>query len=270
VAAATALWVEAQMTSPVPGRFRRRFTSREPLLGTFLKTPSSHNAEILGSLGFDFLIVDAEHAPFDRGTIDAALLGARAAACAAIVRVAEPSPTQLLAALDDGAAGVMVPHVSSAERAQEVVRACRYVGGRRGFSNSPRAGGYGAVGLRRHIEEQDAGVTVIAMIEDPEALGCLDAIIATDGLDGVFVGRADLAVAMNEASVEAPAVTAAAEKVIAAAARAGKPACVMTSSSAEAQRFRAGGATSFVISSDQAFMRQAAQQALNSFASVRN
>jgi 2-keto-3-deoxy-L-rhamnonate aldolase RhmA len=258
------------MNAPTPAVFRRRFTSRELLLGTFLKTPSSHNAEILGSLGFDFLIVDAEHAPFDRGTIDAVLLGARAAACAAIVRVAEPSPAQLLAALDDGAAGVMVPHVSSAERAQAVVRACRYLGGSRGFSNSPRAGGYGAVDLRRHIEEQDAGATVIAMVEDPEALDCLDAIIATDGLDGVFIGRADLAVAMNEAGVDTPAVTAATEKVIAAAARAGKPACIMTSSFVEAQRFRALGATSFVVSSDQALMRQAAQQALKSFAGLRD
>jgi 2-keto-3-deoxy-L-rhamnonate aldolase RhmA len=257
------------MAAPVPEGFRQRFTSREPLLGTFLKTPTSHNAEILGSLGFDFLIIDAEHAPFDRGTIDAALLGARAAGCAAIVRVAEPSPAQFLAVLDDGAAGVMVPHVSNPKRAQESVQACRYVGGRRGFSNSPRAGGYGAVGLRRHIEQQDASVTVIAMIEDPEALDCLDAILATEGLDGVFIGRADLAVAMNEAGPDTPRVLAVTEKIVAAAASAGKPACIMASSASEAERFRALGATSFVISSDQGLMRQAALRELQAFATLR-
>jgi staphyloferrin B biosynthesis citrate synthase len=257
------------MTSLAPCGFRKRFTDLEPLLGTFLKTPSSHNAEILGSLGFDFLIVDAEHAPFGRGTIEVALLGARAAGCAAIVRVAEPSPAQLLAALDDGATGVMVPHVSSPEQAQEVVRACRYLGGRRGFSNSPRAGGYGTVGLRRHIEEQDAAAAIIAMIEDPEALDCLDAILATEGLDGIFIGRADLAVAMNETAPNSPAVQAATERILAAAARAGKPACIMTSSLAEAQHLRALGATSFVVSSDQGLMRLAAIQALEIFTALR-
>jgi staphyloferrin B biosynthesis citrate synthase len=60
------------MTSLAASGFRKRLIGLEPLLGTFLKTPSSHNAEILGSLGFDFLIIDAEHAPFDRGAVDIA------------------------------------------------------------------------------------------------------------------------------------------------------------------------------------------------------
>lgn len=257
------------MVPPAPLEFRQRFTSRETLVGTFLKTPSSHNAEILGSLGFDFLIIDAEHAPFDRGTIDAALLGARAAGCGAIVRVPEPSPAQLLAALDDGAAGVMVPHVSDSKRAREVVRACRYVGGRRGFSNSPRAGGYGTLGMRRHVEVQDAAMAVIAMIEDPEALDSVDAILATEGLDGVFIGRADLTVAMNEVALDAPAVRAATETIIAAAVHAGKPCCIMTSSLEEAKGFRDLGASSFVVSSDQGLMRQAALQALDAFSALR-
>ncbi len=252
-----------------PG-FRGRFIGLERLIGTFLKTPSSHNAEILGSLGFDFLIIDAEHAPFDRRAVDVALLGARAVGCAAIVRVAEPSPAHLLAALDDGATGVMVPHVSNPELAREVVRACRYRDGGRGFSNSPRAGGYGAVALRRHVESQDAETTVIAMIEDPQALDCIDAIAATEGLDGVFIGRADLSVAMNETSSDATAVEVATEKIVAAAARSRKPACIMASSIADAQRYLALGATSFVISSDQGFMRQAALQALKTFSALRS
>ncbi|MGX8010079.1 aldolase/citrate lyase family protein [Mesorhizobium sp. ORM8.1] len=119
--------------------FRKRFTSRELLLGTFIKTPTTHGIEILGGLGFDFVVIDEEHAPFDRVTVDNLLLAARAANTAAIVRVAEATPANLLAALDDGAAGVLVPHVSSVEKARDVVAACRY-SGKRGFSNSPRAG----------------------------------------------------------------------------------------------------------------------------------
>ncbi|WP_454854363.1 HpcH/HpaI aldolase family protein [Rhizobium binxianense] len=238
--------------------FRQRFTQREILLGSFIKTPTAHSIEILGGIGFDFVVIDEEHAPFDRVTIDNGLLAARAAGTAGFVRVAEPTPAKLLAVLDDGAVGVLVPHVSSVEKAKAVVSACRYRGGSRGFSNSPRAGGYGGVGMWQHVEAQDRSVTIIAMIEDPEALDVIDEIVAVDGLDGVFVGRGDLSVAMGAESMNAPAVQAATERIAAAAVAAGKPICVMVGSIVEAAAFRPLGVTAFIVSSDQGFMRQSA------------
>ncbi len=254
---------------PSPATFRRRFHQGEMLLGTFIKTPGVHTTEILGGLGFDFVVIDAEHAPFDRQAIDGALLAARAVGTAAIVRVAEPTPAHLLAALDDGATGVLVPHVSSAAAATAVARACRYRGGRRGFSNSPRAGNYGGLDIATHIETQDAGVTTIAMIEDPEAIEAIDDIVTVDGIDGFFVGRADLAVALGAAATADPRVQQASERIIAAARSVGKPVCIMVASKAEALAFRELGATSFIVSSDQGFMRQSAKQALSEFAPLR-
>ncbi|WP_102960151.1 HpcH/HpaI aldolase family protein [Mangrovicella endophytica] len=257
--------------SIAPGRgFRSRFTARDVLVGTFIKTPATHPIEILGSAGFDFVVIDEEHAPFDRVAIDAGLLAARASGTAGIVRVAEPTPSKLLSALDDGAAGVLVPHVASVEKARAVVSACRYRGGSRGFSNSPRAGDYGAVGMWPHVEAQDKSVTVIAMIEDPEALDTIDAIVAVDGLDGVFVGRGDLSVAMGATSPADPKVQAASERIAAAAIAAGKPVCVMVGSLAEAQGFRGIGVSAFIVSSDQGLMRQAATAVLNDFAAIRS
>src|SRR4051812_18213101 len=87
--------------------FRKKFTAGERLVGTFVKAPPSHTTEILGSVGFDFVVIDEEHAPFDRVTIDAVLLAARASGTAGIVRVAEPTPSRLLSVLDDGASGVL-------------------------------------------------------------------------------------------------------------------------------------------------------------------
>ncbi|MDI1343331.1 MAG: aldolase/citrate lyase family protein [Pseudolabrys sp.] len=249
--------------------FRQRFMRGDTLIGTFIKTPTSHTSELLGRVGFDFVVIDEEHAPFDRVTIDAALLGARAAGTAGIVRVAEPSPARLLAALDDGAAGVLVPHVSSPAKAEAIAKACRYRGGNRGFSNSPRAGDYGGVGMAQHIAMQDATVTVIAMIEDPEAIDDIAAIVAVDGIDGLFVGRADLAVALGETAQDAAPVRSATEKVIAAARAAGKPVCIMTGSAAEATDLKALGVSAFIVASDQAFMRQAAVRALTEFAILR-
>lgn len=245
--------------------FRQRFIGRETLLGSFIKTPTTHSIEILGGMGFDFVVIDEEHAPFDRVTIDNGLLAARAVGTAGIVRVAEPTPAKLLAVLDDGAAGVLVPHVSSVEKAKAIVSACRYRGGTRGFSNSPRAGGYGTLGMWQHVEAQDRSVTVIAMIEDPKALDVIDEIVAIDGLDGFFIGRGDLSVAMGAESQGAPEVLSATDRIAKAADAVGKPVCVMVGSIAEAAPFRALGITSFIVSSDQGLMRQSAGKVLTDF-----
>lgn len=248
---------------PSPREFRRRFLAGETLLGTFLKTPTGHAAEILGSVGLDFVVLDVEHAPFDRGSVDRTLMGARAGGIAGIVRVAHEG--EILGALDDGAAGVLVPHVSSPERAREVVACARYRGGRRGFSNSPRAGDYGGRGIWPHVDAQDAEVTVIAMIEDPEALDCLDAILAVPGLDGAFIGRGDLTVALGAPAMDAPAVRDAAERILAAAGRAKKPICMMVANAAEAADFARLGASAFIVASDQGLMRQMAAKVLADF-----
>src|SRR4051794_25802921 len=108
-----------------PTEFRSRVARKEHVLGTFIKTPTTHATEIVGAVGFDFTIVDQEHAPFDRGTIDMACLAARAAGTAALVRVAEPTPASILSVLDLGAAGVLVPHVDSADKARQIASACR-------------------------------------------------------------------------------------------------------------------------------------------------
>lgn len=244
-----------------PRDFRRRFLARETLVGTFVKTPATHPIEVLGGVGFEFVVIDGEHAPWDRVAIDGALLAARASGTAGIVRVSEATDASILAVLDDGATGVLVPHVSSPEKAAAIARACRFRGGRRGFSNTTRAGGFGAAGIWEHVDAQDAETTFIAMIEDPEALDVIDAILATDGLDGVFIGRGDLTVALGAAAMDAPEILAACRAIIAAADKAGKPVAMMVANGDEARRFREMGATTFIVASDQGFLRQAASKA---------
>jgi staphyloferrin B biosynthesis citrate synthase len=250
------------VTSPT---FRQRFAAAERLVGSFIKTPTSHAIEILGDLGFDFIVIDAEHAPFDRQAIDVALLAAQASRTAGIVRVPDASPAGILSVLDCGATGVLVPHVASVEIARGVVAACRYRGGRRGYSGSPRAGRYGATPVWQNVDAADAQTTVIAMIEDPEAVETIDAILAVDGLDGVFIGRGDLTVAFGAPSNTAPVVQDAVARITKAARTAGKPVCVMVNSADEAEGFAQLGASAFIVSSDQGFMRRAAAQALKDF-----
>jgi staphyloferrin B biosynthesis citrate synthase len=240
--------------------FRQRMLSGEPLVGTFLKTPTGHATEIVGELGFDFVVIDQEHGPFDRTTTDIALLAARALTIPALVRV--PGPDAILSVLDCGAAGVLVPHVASAAYARDVAAVCRYRGGKRGFATSTRAGRYTAVPMWRHIADSDLQTVVVAQIEDPEALEQIDAIAQVDGIDSLFIGRGDLTAAFGDEDKDPPAVRKAVERIADAARRAGKPISVYVGGAPEAARLKTLGASTFILSSDQGFLRQAAAQGL--------
>jgi 2-keto-3-deoxy-L-rhamnonate aldolase RhmA len=247
--------------------FRQKFAAGELLAGTFIKTPTTHATEIIGSLGYDFVVIDEEHAPFDRLAIDAALLAAAHHGIAGIVRVASAEASHILSVLDCGATGVLVPHVASAAKAREVAAAARY-SLRRGYSGSVRAAGYGSTPMWSYIEAADAATTVIAQIEDVEALDEIDAIAAVDGIDGLFIGRGDLTAAMHAPSNDAPEIRTAVERIAKAARRAGKPIAVFVGNLSEAKWLRDFGASFFVVSSDQGFMRRAAASALSEVRSL--
>jgi 2-keto-3-deoxy-L-rhamnonate aldolase RhmA len=240
--------------------FRQRMLAGDKLVGTFLKTPTGHATEILGDLGYDFVVIDQEHAPFDRTTSDIALMAARATSTPALVRV--PGPEAILSVLDCGATGVLVPHVKSAAYAREVAAMLRYRGGSRGFATSTRAGRYTGVPMWRHISEADAQMVFVAQIEDPVALDEIDAIAAVEGVDSLFIGRGDLTAAFGDESKDPPEVRRAVERIAAAARKANKPISVYVGNATEAAWLSTLGATVFVLSSDQGFLRQAAAAGL--------
>lgn len=257
--------MDAGQTSGLRQGLRQRWQAGERLVGTFVKTTSHQVIEVLAHSGLDFVVLDAEHAPFDRGSLDTCLLAARASGLAALVRV--PDVAAVLAALDVGAEGVLVPHVADADRAARVVAAGRYRGGSRGFSSSHRAGSYGCADPVQYLREADERTVLIAQIEDREALECVEGLMAVPGIDGFFIGRADLMVSMGAAGPHAPEVEQAVARIAAAARRAGQrfglfvPAFVPE----EIARFAGLGASLFVIGSDQSLMRAAASAVARSF-----
>ena len=246
-------------------RFRARVQGGDRLLGTFLKTPGVHATEILSTVRYDFLVVDQEHGPFDSAVLDLLALAANACGTACLVRVADNTSARIGGVLDLGFSGIIAPHVTSAEVAREVARACRHRGGARGFSNSTRAGGYGTLGMAAHIDEADRSVTVVAMIEDAAALDDLDAIVSTASIDAILIGRADLALSLNEAASDAPAVMQAVDRVLAACERHDVPAFVFAGNVAEAEPFARRGAKGFIIGSDQAMLRKTAHDVRDQF-----
>lgn len=254
------------MQRPSYTDFRRRLLDREHLLGTFIKTPSSHATEIMGSIGFDFIIADQEHAPFDRTTLDIIALAARASNIAALVRVAESTPAAILSVLDLGCTGVLVPHVDSAAKAREIAAACRYRKGNRGYSTTNRGGNWGGNSMTVQMDEHDARVACIAMIEDPHAVDVVDEIAAVDGIDAFFIGRGDLTASLKSPGYTSDETLALVKQIAAAAERANKPVMVLPSDRADAVAMAGLGATSFILANEQSLMKKAAADALKTFA----
>ncbi len=239
--------------------FRSRLLAGEPLMGTFMKTPSPVVAEVLGLSALDLVTIDSEHAPFGRVESDLCIAAYRAADMPCLVRVADDSPTEIRNALDSGASGILVPHVASAAQAARIVKASHFGEGGRGFAGSPRAAGYGTAGMAPHLEKSRAHTTVIVQIEDLAALDHVGEIAAVDGVDGLFIGRADLAVAMQRATSD-DAVVGAVEAICRECVAAGKTVGMFTPDLSELPRWRELGASLFLLGSDHAFLLSGANQ----------
>jgi 2-keto-3-deoxy-L-rhamnonate aldolase RhmA len=235
--------------------FRKRLATGAPLYASFVKTPHHSAIEIAGVAGLDAVVVDAEHAPFSAAALDTAVLAGRASDIAAIIRVPDTAPATLLQVLDLGCSGILVPHVTHPDQASAIVASTQYRTGNRGFSNSARAGRYGALDMPAHVMCGDVQAAVICQIEDADAIDHVGDIAKTEGVDCLFVGRADLAVSYRVFDQRHPQVEAATQATLAAAHQAGKPCGIFVPDIESALRYREQGFSFFVIGSDQAAMR---------------
>lgn len=242
-----------------PSTFRERLRGHERLLGTFLKTPHPAIVEMLGLSEIDCLCIDAEHAPFDRGVLDSSILAARAGNLPSLVRVSRAEPAEILNALDLGATGVVLPHIATVAAATTAAMSCRYGPGGRGYAGSTRAAAYTTRSLADNISRANTEVTVVAQIEDAEALSNIDAIAAVDGIDALFIGRMDLTVSLGASSPNDPVVVNAVAAICTAARRAGRTVGMFTSTVQEAHRWFDAGASFFLLASDQQFILDGAR-----------
>ena len=233
--------------------FRERLRAGDLLSGTWIKTPSAIVVEVLALTSLDVLVLDAEHAPFDRGSLDACLMAARAGGKAVLVRPPTAAPEHILNALDGGADGVVLPHIASAADAEAAVLACTYTRGGRGYAGSSRAAGYTTRGMAAH-RAAATGVTVIAQIEDVEGIANIDAIAAVPGIDALFIGRADLTIAYGAASPDDEQVIAAVDRVVAAGRAAGRTTGMFLGRTGDVAEWRAKGSSLFILGSDHEFL----------------
>lgn len=235
---------------------RERLLGSPPAFGTWLAVDNSISAEVMGRVGFDAVLVDAQHGGASEATLLPLFQALAAAGTPALVRVPWLDPARIMRAADLGAAGVIVPLVNTATDAEEAVRAIRY----------PPRGMRSFGPVRRWYSPDDAAqdALCIVMIETTEALVNLDAIAATPGLDGLLVGPVDLALSMGlPLSLDMPDAVLDAVGRVADACRKHGLICASVSFGIENAALQLERGVTFLTSgSDSMFMRRAAEAEL--------
>ena len=218
-------------------------------LGTWLQTGSPIVAELADLSGFDWLLIDLEHGCGTEATVLSQIQVIRRAS--AIVRVGAPHPELIARSLDWGAAGIMVPMVSTAEKAAACVRAMRYPPhGDRGLAGMVRAFDYG---LHREMPKP----VFYAQIETIEGVQNARAIAAVDGVDVLFIGPMDLKLHLQSHPDRTPLDYAACLREVAAAAReAGKACGLLCRQTDDFTELQALGFTHLAIETDITLLRE--------------
>lgn len=197
---------------------RSRARAGEKLIGALLRMPSEELVEMLAVADFDFVLIDCEHGPADIVALRQHVALAAVHGVAVIVRVGESDRGQILRVLDQGAEGILAPHLDSAADAAALIDAALYPPvGTRGFATYSRAGRFGEVTAADHRDWWLENTLVLGMIESPAGVGAVDDIVATPRLDGIMVGPADLAASSGHDDMPVPDAIAAVNSALAAA-----------------------------------------------------
>lgn len=237
--------------------FKNRIRSGELLIGTFIKTPTPHNIEILGQAGLDFAVIDQEHAPIDLAQMDILALAGRAADMPLLSRRWGNQTDWIAPLLDLGLTGVMVPHVLDRANTENICDAILFSRGKRGLSPSPRAGNYGGMSIPDYRNNSDANSVIIVQIEDESALDRIDDIAAAPDIDMMFIGPADLSQSLR-CEMPSPELDVAIDVIINAGRKAGVAVGLFIGDASQIPQWHARGITLFVCGSDQAMLRKAA------------
>jgi 4-hydroxy-2-oxoheptanedioate aldolase len=240
-------------------RLKRALAQGRSQLGLWNIVPGPVVVEALAVTGFDWILIDTEHALTDVPEVLGMLQALAAHPVSAAVRPAANDRVLIKRLLDHGAQTLVIPYVQSAEEAREAVAAMRYAPrGVRGVSTLTRATGYGAV--PDYMARAEAELCLIVQVETALALERIEAIAAVDGVDGLFIGPADLAASMGLPGQPGhPQVQAAIEAAIARIRATGRAAGILSTDPAAARRYIAQGCTFTAVGVDLGLMTAAAR-----------
>ena len=242
-------------------RLRELWAAGKPAINGWCSIPGAFSAELMASMGWDSVTIDTQHGVIGYSEMLGMLQAVSTTAAVPLVRVSWNQPGEIMRALDAGAYGVICPMINDAAECAAFVQACRYPP--EGFRSSgpTRAIVYG--GPDYHAKANGEMLT-FAMIETAQGLANVEAIVATPGLDGVYIGPSDLSLAIGGPpgqDSDAPALMAAFDKILTACKAAGVRVGVHTASVAYSQKMIGRGFDFVTAGIDTRYIRAGAREA---------
>lgn len=240
--------------------FKLALASPGAQIGLWLGLADPYAAELCATAGFDWLLIDGEHGPNDLRSMLGALQAVAPYPSHPVVRIPHGDTALIKQVLEIGATTLLVPMVENAEQARALVAAMRYPphgvrGVGSGLARSSRWGAH-----PRYLHEADAGMCLLVQVETAAAMAQLEAIAAVDGVDGVFIGPADLSASMGHLGNPGhPEVQAAIDQGVARILAAGKAPGILAVDEALARRYIAAGARFVAVGVEATMLARAAR-----------
>ncbi|MBI3374814.1 MAG: HpcH/HpaI aldolase/citrate lyase family protein [Betaproteobacteria bacterium] len=239
--------------------FKRALKAGRPQIGLWSSLSSNYTVEVIAGAGFDWILIDMEHSPNDLESLLSQLQAAAPYPSHPVVRVPWNDMVTIKRVLDAGAQSLLIPYVQSAEEAKQAVAHTRYPpAGVRGVAGTTRATRFGRIkNYAKHAHEE---ICVLVQLETQSALAELEKVAAVDGVDGVFIGPADLHASMGYTGETAnsaviPMIEDAMRRIL----RAGKAPGYLSPVEADARRMLAAGALFVAVGADVGLLARGAE-----------
>jgi 4-hydroxy-2-oxoheptanedioate aldolase len=247
--------------------FKAALAAGKLQIGLWSSLGSAVGAEIVGDCGFDWILFDTEHSPNEVPDLLAQLQASQKGTATAVVRPAWNDMVLVKRCLDIGAQSLLLPYVQNANEAKAAVAATRYPpDGVRGVATSSRASRYGRI--PGYLQKANSEICVLVQAETRVALNELEAIAAVPGVDGVFIGPADLAASLGHIGNPQHAdVQAALKDAVTRLRKVGKPAGILTANEEEARRYIEWGYLFVAVGADVGLLSKNAEALAKRFKS---
>lgn len=245
--------------------FKQTLADQSPVIGSFIKTPNMMLCEVLAQTQLQVFCLDAEHSPFDRTSLDACLFALHAHQKPSLVRVPDASKPHILNALDCGATGIIIPHVTQASQLQSIVKSCYFGEGGRGYAGSSRFAKYTGNSIATNLQNNRQQTCVLPQLEDLEALDNLEDLMQVEGVDCFFIGVMDLTVALGCDSPADHKVVKAVEHICQVAQKHQQKLGMFIPKVKDVGYWQQRGVSLFLLSSDHGFLKQGASHLYNQF-----
>jgi 4-hydroxy-2-oxoheptanedioate aldolase len=231
-------------------KFKEALLAKQPQIGFWSSLCSNIVTEVIAGVGFDWILIDTEHAPNELPAVLSQLQAMTGGTAEPVVRPAWNDAVLLKRLLDIGAQNFLIPYVRNADEARAAVAATRYPPrGIRGVAVSPRANRYGKV--QDYFEKADKEICIIVQIEERLGLQNIESIAAVEGIDGLFIGPSDLAASLGHlGNPRHPEVCSAIEDAMKRIAGTGKAAGILAPIEADARHWLGLGCIILAVGGD--------------------